>query len=574
MKIYIIGFCFLLFTFSVSGQEKGSISGKVTGKETGKGIPNSEIMILETSQGTVVSENGNFTIKNIKAGVYTVYSHALGYINDTLQNIKVETDKNTSIKFSMKASDIRLEEVTISATKINKTIDKIGSPVYVISRKEIERTEGRNIEEVLIRVPGVFTEDRYHNETNLVSFRGVGLHTHVTRGILVLVDGDSLTEAMGRTDFEGVDMENAEKVEILKGPVSALYGPNGITGVINIVEKTPKEGLHSKVKASLGSYNSMTLSADVNGGKNGFRYLVKGKYFNTDGYLDRSGSNSARLGIKLIQRFDNGGKLQFTSDYISSEMDVPGTLTQEQFDDRSTIASNLFAGYNRDVIRTNLVYTQNLNDNVDLYGNLYYRNNKSDGFYADYSFSEDDINSFGGEIRSQFKHQLFGKENSLIIGSSLLNEKGNNETFRRDIETGVIGIQTNDGESDYSMFGAFIENEFMLTNKLAITLGLRYDLVDYDWADSLNEGEDNTSATTNISSFSPKFGFAYNPTKSTTIFGNIARGFNPPQISQLFVGSSYGGIANPDLKPEYIDNYELGIRGNLNQKFMYQASYL
>lgn len=562
----------MLFTFVIFSQENGSISGTVIDLETGKSLPDAEILIVEIAQGTVVSENGTFEIKNVKPGTYTLSSHALGYITKTHKNIKVYAGGNKNVHFSMEPENIALKEVAVSATKIQKTIDKIGSPVYIINREEVERTEGRNIEEVLIRVPGVFTEDRYHNETNLVSFRGVGLHTHVTRGILVLVDGVSLTEAMGRTDFEGVDMENAEKVEILKGPVSALYGPNGITGVINVVEKTPKEGIHAKLKASLGSYGSSSLSGDVNGGKNGFRYLIKGKYFNTDGYLDRSGSNSSRLGVKLVQRFNNSGKLQFTTDYISSEMDVPGTLTQEQFDDRSTIASNLFAGYNRDVVRTNLVYTQNLNNNVDLYANIYFRNNKSDGFYADTGFSEDDINSVGGEIRSQFKHQIFGKENSIIFGFSMLNENGVNETFRRDIETGVVGIQTNDGESAYNLFGAFMENEFKLTNKFAITIGLRYDIVDYDWTDNLHEGEDNTSATTNISSFSPKFGFAYNPKKNTTVFGNIARGFNPPQISQLFVGSSYSGLANPDLKPEYITNYEIGIRGNIHHKFRYQAS--
>ncbi|MDD3721439.1 MAG: TonB-dependent receptor [Lutibacter sp.] len=573
MRKNIFSLYFMLFALVVFSQEIGSISGTVIDKETGKTIPNAEILIVEITQGVVVSENGTFEIKNVKPGTYTLSAHALGFITNTHKNIRVYAGENKNIHFSMEPENIALEEVTVSATKINKTIDKIGSPVYVINRKEIERTEGRNIEEVLIRVPGVFTEDRYHNETNLVSFRGVGLHTHVTRGILVLVDGVSLTEAMGRTDFEGVDMENAEKVEILKGPVSALYGPNGITGVINIVEKSPKEGFHGKAKASYGSYNSMTLSGDVNGGKDGFRYLVKGKYFNTDGYLDRSESSSSRFGVKLVQRFNNAGKLQFTTDYISSEMDIPGTLTQEQFDDRSTFASNLFADYNRDVIRTNFVYTQNLNNKIDLYGNLYYRNNNSDGFYADYSYSEDDINSIGGELRSQFKNTVFGKENSIIVGVSMLNEKGVNETFRRDTKTGSVGMKTNDGESIYNMFGAFIEDEFMLTSKLGITLGLRYDLVDYDWTDSLHEGEENTTATTSISSFSPKFGFAYNPTKNTTVFGNIARGFNPPQISQLFVGSSYSGLANPDLKPEYITNYELGIRANIKQKFMVQASF-
>ncbi|MCK5638333.1 MAG: TonB-dependent receptor, partial [Flavobacteriaceae bacterium] len=262
MKIYIMSLYFLLFAFTTIAQNKGSINGTVIDKETGKVIPNAEVLVVETSQGTVVSKNGTYEIKNIKPGIYTIQSHALGYTNETLTNIEVESGKTTQIKFSMKTSNIKLNEITISATKIEKTIDKIGSPVYVMGLREIERTEGRNIEEALIRVPGVFTEDRYHNETNIVSFRGVGLHTHVTSGILVLVDGVSLTEAMGRTDFEGVDLENAEKIEILKGPVSALYGPNGITGVMNVVEKTPKEGFHGKAKASYGSYNSTTFSGN------------------------------------------------------------------------------------------------------------------------------------------------------------------------------------------------------------------------------------------------------------------------------------------------------------------------
>ena len=573
MNKYIVSVYLLIFVCTVSAQETGSVKGNIIAQETGKVIPNAEVIIKETSQGAVATEKGIFEIRNIKPGKYTFYAHALGYVTDTLLNKEIESGKISSISFSLKTKNIKLNEVTISATKIQKTIDKIGSPVYLMGRKDIERTEGRNIEEVLIRVPGVFTEDRYHGESNLVSFRGVGLHTHVTRGILVLVDGVSLTEAMGRTDFEGVDLENAEKVEVLKGPVSALYGPNGITGVINVVEKTPEEGFHGKFKSSYGSYNSMTFSGDVNGRKNGFGYLVKGKYFNTNGYMDRSGSTSSRVGLKLIQKLNESSKLQFTTDYIDSERELPGTLTREQFDERSTEASNKFAGTNRGLLRSNLVYTKDWNENVNLYANLYYRNNNSDGFYADNKWSDDLINSFGGEIRSQWNHTLFGKKNSIIFGISLLNEKGNTKTYNRDIETGEIGMKTEDGISLYNLLGVFAEDEFMLVDKLAITFGVRYDLVDYDWTDSLHQGEDNTSGKTKISSFSPKFGFAYNPTKKITVFGNIARGFNPPQIYQLFVGSSYAGLPNPELKPEYLSNFELGIRGDVHNKFNYQASF-
>jgi len=563
----------VLLSTALTAQTLGSIKGTVQDSETTDPLSFAEILLVETGQGSVALKNGSFEIKDIKPGTYTIQSHLLGYSNQTLSNITVEAGKETTVEFNMEIEEIGLGEVTVSATKIKTTINKIGSPVYIMERKEIERTEGRNIDEVLIRVPGVFTEDRYHNESAVVSFRGVGLHTHVTRGILVLVDGVSLTEAMGRTDFESVDMENAERVEVLKGPVSALYGPNGITGVINVVEKAPEDGFHGGLKASYGSYNTMNFSGNLNGGKNGFKYLVKGKYFNSDGYQVRSNYNSARAGIKLSQQFKKAGKLQLTADYITSSDELPGTLDSAQFYSGSNESSNLFAGYNKDFLRTDLVYTQSWGEKADFYGNGFYRNKKSDGFYSDSRFSDDKIQTYGGEARGKFTQNLFNKKNSIIVGLNYLSESGINQQNLRDEETGELGRMTSKGESNYNMLGIYVEDEFNLLDKLTFTVGIRFDMVNYDWKDELYEGEDNTSATTTISSFSPKFGVAYNPTKNITVFGNIARGFNPPQISQLFVGSSYSGLANPDLKPEYLTNYELGVRGDVHQKFIYQLSF-
>ena len=548
------------------------IIGTVQDSETMNPLSFAEILVVETSQGTVALENGTFEIKDIEPGKYTIKAHLLGYATKTISNVVVVAGKETKLEFYMVIEDVGLGEITVSATKIKTTINKIGSPVYIIDREEIDLTEGRNIDEVLTRIPGVFTEDRYHNESAVVSFRGVGLHTHVTRGILVLVDGVSLTEAMGRTDFGSIDMENAERIEVLKGPVSALYGPNGITGVINIIEKSPEDGLHGSFKASYGSYNTVDFSGDINGGANGFKYLVKGKYYASDGYQERSNYKSARGGVKLSQQFKKAGKLQLTADYITNTDELPGTLDSAKFYDRSRESSNLFAGYNNDFIRSDLVYTQSWGENTDFYGNTFYRNKKSDGFYSDTRYSVDKINTYGGEARAKFTQNLSRSVNSVIVGVNYLSESGLDTQNLRDDSTGVLGRLISDGESTYNMLGIYIEDEFTIMEKLTLTLGVRYDLVNYDWNDKLNEGDDNTSASTSISSVSPKFGIAYNPTNSITVFGNVARGFNPPQISQLFVGSSYSGLANPNLKPEYLTNYELGVRGNVNMKFNYQLS--
>jgi len=151
-------------------------------------------------------------------------------------------------------------------------------------------------------------------------------------------------------------------------------------------------------------------------------------------------------------------------------------------------------------------------------------------------------------------------------------ETGKESLYRRDVNTGKEGQLIDKGKSIYELLGLYVQDEFTPFKKLVLTFGVRYDHIHYDWSDHFNEGPDNTSDENSKAAFSPKFGFAYNPISKLTIFGNIARGFNPPQISQLFIGSSYSGLPNPDLKPEYMSNYELGMRAVLAKKVNVQTS--
>ena len=572
MKIYIMSLFFLLFAFTTIAQNKGSINGTVIDAETGKGIPNAEVLVVETSQGTVVSENGTFEINNIEPGTYTVYTHVMGYVNDTLSNIRVEAEMHTKIKFSIKTENVKLGEVTVSATKTDKTVKAIGSPIYIIGKKRIEQTDGRNISEALIAIPGVFTEDTQHSEASVVSFRGVGLHTYVTRGILVLVDGIPITEAMGRTSFEGIDMQNAEKIEVLKGPVSALYGPNGLTGVINVIEKKPRNGLHGDIEGLVGSYGTGKISANINGGNNGFNYLFKANYYKSDGYRDHSAYDATHMGVKLSKDLKASGKLKFTFDYSLSDSELAGSLDSITFVEDPTAASRKFAGYNKKLYRAYLDYTKTWNNNSLLTIDVYTRGRNDEGHYTDATWGKYDVDLFGGEGRYNTRFDLFGQKNTITVGGKFDREQSDVEEYSRDEDTGIIGDLEDKGKVIYDMSGFYIEDEFNISNKLFLTLGLRYDLIAYEWKDQFNEGSDNTSDNKTLDAFSPKFGFAYNPTDRLTVFGNIGKGFNPPTYDQMFIG---GGSAapNPDLNPEYLTNYEIGLRGNLMNKLNYQVSY-
>ncbi len=568
-----VTFFTLIFpTNHIEAQNTGSIEGYVTNSTTNEAIEFVEIIIPEIFVGTTTNKDGFYSIKNIPTGIYNIKYKMLGFIDQIVENVKIESDKNQKISIELVSEEFNINEITVSATKISKTIKHIGSPIYVIGEENMEQTEGRNIEESLSTIPGVFTENRFNGGSNVVSFRGIGLHTHVTRGILVLVDGVPINETSGRTSFEGVDMENAERVEVIKGPVSSLYGPNGITGVINIIEKEPEPGFNGNVDTYYGSYDTRKIAANINGGNDKIKYLIKSGYIYSGGYLDRQVYDSKFAGIKLINNTEKVGKIGFTADYVHSYSEYAGPLDSTQFVEKSTVATNNYTGSIKDLFRLNLNHSKQINSNTDIFSSVYYRKRLDDGHYRDSQFGEDDIDMIGGEIRFKTTFSIFNKDNTLSVGVSADRENGSEELYARDITNGEIGELIDDGVSNYTLGGIYLQDEYFLFNKFILTLGIRYDYVQYDWKDKFNTGDDNTSDEGTITAFSPKFGFVYNPISNLTVFGNMAKGFNPPQISQLYIGSSYSGLPNPNLKPEYITNYELGLRGSLTEKINYQAS--
>ncbi|RLD24336.1 MAG: hypothetical protein DRI71_02875, partial [Bacteroidetes bacterium] len=546
------------------------IKGNITDFDTNEAVPFAQLLIKSINKEAVTNEDGEYFLKSIPVGTYTIELYMLGYQRIQVK-VKVNTGKSTTLNLAITPEVTVINEVTISATKLSNTVKTIGAPVYVIGKHEMEQVEGRNIEEALTMVPGVFTEDRFHGGANVVSFRGVGLHTHVTRGILVLVDGVSINEAMGRVSFEGIDMQNAEKVEIIKGPVSALYGPNGITGVINIVGRAPQEGLHGNIKAGGGSFGSKQLSANLNGSNGKFSYLVKGNYVYSDGYQNRSVYDNKNFGVKLGYDFKNLGSFRFGADYILSDAQYPGPLDSAQYFSGSRESGNKYTGSDKILTRINLSHEKKWQNNFSLFSNLYFRGRLDDGHYRDSMWGHDDLKLFGGEVRAQHIFDIHNDKNMLSAGIKFDNEIGYQSNYLRDTDTGEVLNMVDDGESIYQMFGAYIQDEYTFYNKLTLNVGLRYDIVNYKYDDLFDSTQ--VTQTNSISAFSPKIGLAFNPKDNLTIYANYGQGFNPPQISQLFIGSAYSGRPNPDLKPEYLTNIEVGVRGDIAQKLQYQLSF-
>lgn len=547
------------------GQDGGTVLGHITDAETGASLANVQVFIKSISAGDITSEKGQFKITDVKQGNYKIKASMMGYQTESMK-IMVVNGLESKISLKLKPIILKAEKSYVTATKMSTTIDNVGGSVYMIHESELRQSDSRNVQDILVRVPGVFSQDKFHNEHNIITFRGVGLHTYVTRGILILVDGISINEAMGRSVFEGINLENAEKVEILKGPVSALYGPNGITGVINIVTKKAPEALEGSLSYTGGAYNSNRYSAHAGGtlGKVGIYTNVL--LYSSDGYLDRNTFDTKKINTRFSTEHEQLGSLDATFDYAESVIDYSGSLTRTQYENSETVSSSKYTGSDMQLTRLGIRNSKDFGKGYNLTSNLYYRSRVDAGHYMDIRYGENVLSLIGGEV--QLHSRVLQDRVRLVTGISHDQETGLSKSYNRDAD-GIVTDLTGDGTSIYRITGTYAQADISILANLTTTIGARYDNVAYDWEDNFEPDSTNTSDGTSIGALSPKFGVAYNPLERLTIFGNWGRGFNPPEMDNLF---SSDPESNPNLKPEYLTNYEVGVRGSIGYRVNYQVA--
>lgn len=175
------------------------------------------------------------------------------------------------------------EIVTTPSGFEERAIDYPGN-VTVISEEDIERSNAKHVYELLRKEAGIHVSDYTHSgKTVIVDMRGFG--ETASRNVLVMLDGRRLNEIdISGTDWTQIPIENVEKIEILRGSGSVLYGDNAAAGVINILTKRGKKGHRFKGGADFGSYRYRNYYAGINGAEEFASYNAIVKHEKTDGY--------------------------------------------------------------------------------------------------------------------------------------------------------------------------------------------------------------------------------------------------------------------------------------------------
>lgn len=418
---------------------------------------------------------------------------------------------------------ITIDEVVVTGTPVRVNRNNVPMAVSVVNKAQIEESDASALLPVLNgKVPGLFVTERgvtgfgvAGGSAGQISIRGIG--GSPTTGVLMLIDGHpQFMGIMGHPLPDSYVASDAERVEVIRGPASILYGSNAMGGVINIItKKQVSEGVNGNARLSYGSFNTQKYMGSVGYKKNKFSAFVSGNHDNTDGHRENSDFKITNGYVKLA--YDLNPNLFFTTDL---------SLAAFKAADPGPDTLNANPGERIDITRGYWAFAlQNEFEKMSGALRIFYNfgeHNITDGFHSN-------DHNYGLNLFESFN--LF-KGNNLTLGLDYMNYGGMAENLLAMGGAGVVFADTTVNEA--GLYG-FMQQT--VAEKLILNAGLRYQ---------------NHSVYGNH--WIPSAGFALQLSGSATWKGNFSKGFRSPTIRELFLWGP-----NPELDPETVFSYETGI---------------
>jgi len=470
-----------------------------------------------------------------------------------------------------------LEEIVVRATRLPTTLNRVPGAVSVITEDDIQLARQQlALDESLSRVPGLFMQNRYNFAQDLrLSIRGFGARAAFgIRGIKILVDGIPETLPDGQGAVDSIDIGSAEQIEVIRGPSSSLYG-NASGGVVSVTSERGPEIPFASARLSSGSYGFQKVQVKGGGRTDRTDYMVSLSDMSIDGYRAHSEAENTQLNARM--NFDLGADanflavLNYTDQPISND---PGGINAAQAaaDPRSARDLNVSydAGEALTQTRLGFVYTLPLGDGHELAARSYYVDRDFSTklpFDAGGAVTIDRLFA-GGGVSYTYNGQLGGKAHRLILGVDVDDLDDDRRRYFNNF--GVVEqLQFDQNESVMSQ-GLFLQDALSLSDTVELTLGLRYDQVEFEVTDRfLSDGDDSGKQT--LDDVSPMIGIVADLSPELTLYGTISTAFETPTTTE-FANPTGGGGFNPNLKPQEATSFEVGLRGRIGERSSYELA--
>lgn len=462
------------------------------------------------------------------------------------------------------------EEVYVTtATKTRETLKKSGSTISVITAEDLKAMGARTLYDALKRLPG-FGVSQFNMGMSSVEVRGV--KTDFAEKVLFLINGhpinSNLANGGANSAFNEFIVDDIRHVEVIRGPGSALYGTNAFVAVINIITKQAEDISGTDITAGVGSDD--TKKANVQFGHQSDNFSLAGNFHASDthGFDEyvRSDSIGQADNVDYWQkRYE--GSLNFQAG------DVSGQARYLRRESGSYLGANNVLSNKSDQEYIDyffeLAYSKALSTQFNFNIKTYFDHFQFDNTWELMPAGSDGFPD-GFIVRSPVKHDMTGietqvdlqltEQNKVLIGAMYERQSQYDVAFWSNDGTGSLVDVSEDrnwnGSHNRDINAVYFQDIWDALDSLRFILGVRYDHYS-DFGDTWN----------------PRASVTWSVKENLRVIASYGSAFRAPTFGELYNINNPSVVGNPNVNPEEIQTYEIGIRGELSRKSSYGITY-
>ena len=453
---------------------------------------------------------------------------------------------------------------------------------------------GINLSESLARVPGITALNRQNYAQDVqISSRGYGARaTFGVRGLRLYTDGIPATAPDGQSQVSHFDLLSADRIEVLRGPFSALYG-NSSGGVISLFTADGGPETVAEIGTAFGSYGTRRHNARLSGEQGAIQYNLSATRFDTDGFRDHSAARRTGFNGKVRYNASEDTRLSF----ILNSVEMPDTqdplgLTRAEFEANPRQASPAALQFNTrksvDQLQGGFILEHRLNAVHSFKFTGWSGSRETEQYQAIPVGTQTPITQPGGVIDLDRRYhgadaqwvmrtRAFDSPLAITFGLSADRMTEQRRGFQNFIGTGasqVLGVQgalRRDEENRVRTFDQYVQGVWS-SERWSLTAGVRHSQVKFASSDRFivgANGDDSGSAT--YSATTPVLGVVYHATEALNLYASAGRGFETPTFNELSYRPGGTGL-NFDLRSAYSRQFEIGAKAELSQDWAVNAA--
>ena len=482
-----------------------------------------------------------------------------------------------------------LDSVRVTVTRGTVALERMPAAASVVGIADIRGSQATvGLDEALDRIPGVFVNNRYNFSLGArISMRGLGSRAAFgVRGVRVIADGIPLTMPDGQSNLNNLELGAAGRIEVLRGPASALYG-NAAGGVISIETEATPPILSTEARVlggnagrdGLGLGRFFKLQAKAGGRLNEGGFVGSVSHMQTDGYREYSRAEQTLLNVVARHPIGETSRLSVVVNAFDSPVaESPGALPIDsvRLDRRKAWPANArtFAGEATTQLQVGVGIAHILGS-TRLDVSAYALGREVDNALP---FGFIDLRRRAGGLRATYAGAPAGDRVALTTGVDVEWQSDGRREFDN-VGGGPGDELRRDQRDQVFVIAPFAQTLVRLGPRADLLLGARYDAVRFETSDAfMGDGRDDSGHRT-LSAFSPMAGLTFAASEQIRVYGNVATAFQTPTTTELINAPPTAGAPccpggfNAELDPQRALSFEIGARGRVGRFSIDVATY-